>query len=293
MINNQIIKKFQQKILDWYEKNQRDLPWRKTTDPYAIWISESMLCQTQVSRVVDYYHKRLDLFPTIEVLANASNEEVLRAWSGLGYNSRALRLKQAANVVLSSKLLVHSYFASYDNLIALPWVGEYIANAVLAFAYNKDVVVVDTNIRRIMIQSFLLPVVSSQSASTGNRKFTGLEVEQVVENNKWLREMVWETLPKGNARVWYNALMDYGALEMTANKTWIKSLTKQSKFQGSARQVRAWIIKWLLRWDSSEGLCPADIEKLYPERDDLDQIISKMIKERVVEMKNLKIQIKN
>jgi A/G-specific adenine glycosylase len=81
MIDNQIILQFQHKILSWYEANARDLPWRKTTDPYKIWISESMLCQTQVSRVIDYYERWMKLFPDIGSLANATNEQVLKAWS--------------------------------------------------------------------------------------------------------------------------------------------------------------------------------------------------------------------
>ena len=104
MIDNQIVAYFQKKILDRYAEHARDLPWRKTQDPYKIWISESMLCQTQVSRVIGYYEKRLELFPNVEALANASNEDVLKARSGLGYNSRALRLKQAATQILNSEL---------------------------------------------------------------------------------------------------------------------------------------------------------------------------------------------
>jgi A/G-specific adenine glycosylase len=104
MLDNQTIISFQEKIRKRWETHRRDLPRRNTTDPYAIRISESMLCQTQVSRVIDYYHKRLETFPTVKDLAKASNEEVLRLWSGLGYNSRALRLKQAAIIIQNSKL---------------------------------------------------------------------------------------------------------------------------------------------------------------------------------------------
>ena len=106
MLENQTILLFQEKIRKRWETHRRDLPWRNTSDPYAIRISESMLCQTQVNRVIDYYHKRLEKFPTVQDLANASNEDVLRMWSGLGYNSRALRLKQAAIEIQKSNCTI-------------------------------------------------------------------------------------------------------------------------------------------------------------------------------------------
>ena len=120
MLDNQTIVSFQEKIRKRRETHRRDLPWRNTKDPYAIRISESMLCQTQVNRVIEYYNKRLEKFPTVQDLAKASNEEVLRMWSGLGYNSRALRLKQSAIVLQNSTVTIRDYMESYDNLITLP-----------------------------------------------------------------------------------------------------------------------------------------------------------------------------
>ena len=116
ILDNQIIDHFQKKILDRYALRARDLPWRKTTDPYKIWVSESMLCQTQVSRVIGYYHIWMDLFPTVQSLANATNESLLRARSGLGYNSRALRLKQAAIHITA----MGAFPCDYQSLIQLP-----------------------------------------------------------------------------------------------------------------------------------------------------------------------------
>ena len=116
ILDNQIIDHFQKKILDWYVLHARDLPWRKTTDPYKIWVSESMLCQTQVNRVIEYYDRWMDMFPTVESLAAANNETLLRARSGLGYNSRALRLKQAAIQIAAMR----SFPRDYQSLIQLP-----------------------------------------------------------------------------------------------------------------------------------------------------------------------------
>lgn len=281
IIDNQIIIDFQKKILDRYAVHVRDLPWRKTTDPYEIWISESMLCQTQVNRVVGYYHRWMQIFPTVKSLAHASNEQVLRVWSGLGYNSRALRLKQAAKMIVDGLLQpmnqlrndddVWGIFPSdYTSLLQLPWVGDYVANAILAFAYNQDVAVIDTNIRRIMIHQFGLAQDSSKEL---------------------LKSVALQTLPKGQARTRYNALMDYGALELTVQKTWIKPLTKQSKFEWSTRQVRAGIIKQLLH-SPSWIMSYVDIQNIYSERDDLDQVIEIMLKDNLIFMQNDMFSIK-
>lgn len=151
LLDTETIQLFQRTVLDWYGKHARDLPWRKTQDPYKIWISESMLCQTQVSRVISYYESRIKLFPTVSSLASASNKQVLKARSGLGYNSRAIRLKQAAE-----RIVYEDRFPdTYEMLVDLPGVGDYVANAILAFAFNQDVVVLDTNIRRIMMHEFV------------------------------------------------------------------------------------------------------------------------------------------
>ncbi len=132
--------------------HRRDFPRRKTTNPYKIWISESMLAQTQTSRVINYYNDRMRLFPSIEDLAQASKSDILKARSGLGYNSRALRLLQAAQLIVDIKKDKNIEFPdSYEELIVLPGVGDYTASAILAFAHNQDVAVVDTNIRRILI----------------------------------------------------------------------------------------------------------------------------------------------
>jgi A/G-specific adenine glycosylase len=128
-------------LLAWYSQNGRDLPWRKTTDPYKILVSEVMLQQTQVDRVIPRYHAWLERWPTAASLAASSAAEVIRAWQGLGYNRRAVNLHRAAQVVAE-----HGW---PDDLTELPGVGPYTAAAVGNFAFGRDVLPVDTNVRRV------------------------------------------------------------------------------------------------------------------------------------------------
>jgi A/G-specific adenine glycosylase len=136
------------RLLGWYKKNKRDLPWRRTSDPYAIWISETMLQQTQVKTVIPYYEKFLRAFPTIAALHRAPRERVLRAWSGLGYYRRAANLKKSA-----SALMRHHggrMPADYQKLRALPGIGEYTAGAILSIAFQERYPAIDGNARRVL-----------------------------------------------------------------------------------------------------------------------------------------------
>jgi A/G-specific adenine glycosylase len=128
-------------LLDWYAANRRDLPWRRTTDPYAILVSEVMLQQTQVARVIPRYEAWLELWPTPAALAAAPVAEVLAEWVGLGYNRRALRLREACAIVSAE--------GWPDDLTELPGVGPYTAAAIGAFAFGRDTVALDTNVRRL------------------------------------------------------------------------------------------------------------------------------------------------
>jgi A/G-specific adenine glycosylase len=132
----------EQALLAWYGEHARDLPWRRTHDPYAILVSEVMLQQTQVARVVPRYDAWLARWPTVEALADASATDVIRAWQGLGYNRRALSLHRAARHVAA-----HGW---PEDLTVLPGVGRYTADAVARFAYELDVLPVDTNVRRVL-----------------------------------------------------------------------------------------------------------------------------------------------
>jgi A/G-specific adenine glycosylase len=133
---------FATKLLEWYAANRRPLPWRATRDPYALLVSEVMLQQTQAARVIPYYHAFLARFPDPTALANATTREVLEAWSGLGYNRRALALQRAARLIDA-----HGW---PDDLTELPGVGPYTAAAVGSFAFDRQEAAVDTNVRRVL-----------------------------------------------------------------------------------------------------------------------------------------------
>lgn len=244
---------FTSRILDFYKREGRDLPWRKTTDPYTILVSEIMLQQTQVSRVIEKYTEWMKLFPTIDSLASASLQEVLRAWSGLGYNSRGKRLQDAAKMIMND--FSGRVPTTIDDMKKLPGVGPYTARSVLIFARNEDIATVDTNIRRIFIHEF---------------KESGID-EQTSDANLFL--LAQELLPTGQSRDWHNALMDYGATILTARKTKIKPKTTQSKFKGSRREYRAKIIKHLtnnkiISLRQAQELfsdCPYEFEEIFSE----------------------------
>jgi len=144
---------FRRKLLAWYARHARDLPWRRTRDPYRVLVSEFMLQQTQVSRVVQYYPRFLERFPTIEHLARAPPKAVREEWDGLGYYARASNLHALARVV--SREHDGTLPADPQALVKLPGVGRYTAGAVASFAYEKPVPAVDTNVRRVIRRAFL------------------------------------------------------------------------------------------------------------------------------------------
>lgn len=224
-MKNPEIKKFQKKVWDYYTKEGRhDLPWRKTMNPYRILVSEVMLQQTQVDRVVPKYKAFLKLFPTIEALAGAPLSEVLLGWSGLGYNRRALYLKRAALAVVSEH--GGKFPKEAAVLEDLPGVGPYTARAVMAFAYNASDVFIETNIRRVFIHEFF----------PKSKKVTDAKLLPIIER----------TLDHARPREWYWALMDYGAhikTEVTNPNRHSAGYTKQSKFEGSVRQLRGAILR--------------------------------------------------
>ena len=156
------------RLLTWYRKNQRDLPWRRSRDPYAIWISETMLQQTQVKTVLPYYARFLDAFPTLQALAGAPLPRVLRLWSGLGYYRRAENLHKAARQIVAQH--GGNLPRDYELLRALPGIGDYTAGALLSIAFDEKYPAVDGNVRRV-----LEPAISHQrrSGSARDRQQTG------------------------------------------------------------------------------------------------------------------------
>lgn len=147
-LNPQTIADLRGQLLEWYAANRRDLPWRRTCDPYAIWISEIMLQQTRVAAVVDRFHAFLAHFPTVESLAHAPEKDVLALWSGLGYYRRARMLHKAAQVVASGHQA--SLPATAAELLELPGIGPYTAAAIASIAYGEPVPVVDGNVERVL-----------------------------------------------------------------------------------------------------------------------------------------------
>ena len=146
------IRKFQRELLGWYDINARALPWRQSADPYRIWISEIMLQQTRVAAVLDYYARFLTKFPTVHALAQADEQEVLTAWSGLGYYRRAKMMHQAA------KMVVRDYQGAFPRTAAglrtLPGIGEYTSSAIASIAFGEPVAVVDGNVERVLLRVF-------------------------------------------------------------------------------------------------------------------------------------------
>ncbi|HEJ83311.1 MAG TPA: A/G-specific adenine glycosylase, partial [Desulfobacteraceae bacterium] len=140
------------RILDWYGHNQRDLPWRHTRNPYNIWVSEIMLQQTRVDTVIPYYRRFLSRFPTIESLARAPLQDVLKVWENLGYYSRARHLHDAAKRVTS--LMGGVIPKTWPELLALPGIGPYTGAAILSIAFDQQVAAVDANVRRVICRIF-------------------------------------------------------------------------------------------------------------------------------------------
>jgi A/G-specific adenine glycosylase len=152
-----------QALIEWYLANQRDLPWRKTKNPYHIWVSEVMLQQTQVNTVLPYYQKFLQRFPDIKHLARASLQEVLKAWEGLGYYARARNFRSAAGMVLDQ--YGGAVPQSWQDVRKLPGVGDYIAGAVLSIAFDKPYPVVDGNVKRVLSRLFAMEAAVNKSTS--------------------------------------------------------------------------------------------------------------------------------
>jgi len=233
---------FQEKILDWYAKNQRDLPWRKTRDPYNILISEVMSQQTQLSRVIPKYEKWIDTFPTIHELAEAKISEVLHYWSGLGYNRRALNLKKSAELIDTQYSGI--FPTTEKELLALPGIGQYTARAVLCFAFDQQIAVVDTNVRKVILTQFLNSEYIKNSVRQDFKLSDNLSSSEDKIDDKMIQKIATQLLPIGRAYEWNQALMDYAAAVLKKEKI---PVPKQSKFHGSRRYYRGQILKVLLQ----------------------------------------------
>ena len=190
---------FQRRVLRWYARYQRPLPWRRTRDPYKILVSEIMLQQTQVDRVIPKYHEFLKRYPTVQVLAKAPASEVRRVWYPLGYNIRPVRLRNIAKRVVER----HAGHIpdSYDGLVAMDGIGRYTAGAVLSFAFKRDAPILDTNVARLLSRYFRIRKPLKHGAT-----------------RRRLWELASAVIPKGQGYTINQAMMDFGALICTARK---------------------------------------------------------------------------
>ncbi|MCX7708376.1 MAG: A/G-specific adenine glycosylase [Clostridia bacterium] len=180
-------------LLHWYNENKRDLPWRKTKDPYKIWISEIMLQQTRVDTVIEYYLRFLKRFPDVFKLSEAREEDVLSAWKGLGYYTRARNLQKAADFIVKNHGGV--FPSTFEDIRRLPGIGEYTAGAVLSIAFNQEYPAVDGNVLRVI------------------SRIEGLEEDIGKEKvKKGIGEIVLKMMPEGNASDFNQSLMELGAL---------------------------------------------------------------------------------
>ena len=221
-----VVTEFQGRLLDWYSANGRDLPWRRTRDPYAVLVSEIMLQQTQVSRVVPKYHAWLQAYPRLEDLAAAPLDAVLRSWQGLGYNTRARRLRDCATAAVRGAAGGAATLPrTLPELLRLPGLGPYTARALLVFVSDEDLAAVDTNVRRVLTHEL------------------GLSPDLGVTD---LQALAQEVLPRGRSRDWHNALMDYGALVLTARVSGVSSRHRQDPFVGSRRWQRSRLLQTVL-----------------------------------------------
>ncbi len=264
-ISRRSISLFRKMIYNHYLREGRQLPWRKTRNPYRILVSEIMLQQTQVGRVLDKYRLFINAFPDFTALAGAPVSDILNAWQGLGYNRRALSLKRIAETV------EENYRGSLPSdprvLITLPGIGKYSASAIYTFVTGKPSLFIETNIRRVYIHFFF-----QDRQGIGDK-----EILPILER----------TMHAKDPRRWYYALMDYGVKLKTEVENPNKrsaGYRKQSPFKGSARQVRGAILRALI---GSSGMTNFQIRRRIPGyTGDIDEILACLVREGFLEKKD-------
>lgn len=272
--NNSVAKDCLRKKLDrqftltvlthWEKQGRHDLLWRQTTDPYLILISEIMLQQTQVDRVIPKYKVFIKRFPTVKKLSGAPLAEVLAHWQGLGYNRRAKFLHQCAKVVMSN--YEGTFPSDYDALKSLPGIGPYTAGAIMAFAFDKPEPIIETNIRSVYLHHYFK--------------------NQTDVTEKEILEVVKRTVPDTHVREWYWALMDYGTYlkkEFGNQNSRSKNYVRQSRFKGSDREVRGAIIKEAVRAPFTRTSIHVSLQTFDPVK--IDVQLEKLIAENMLTLK--------
>lgn len=258
------VSSFQRFILEFYKEHRRDLPWRNTDNAYHILVSEIMLQQTQVERVVEKYDRFITAFPDFLSLAKAPLKNVLNVWQGLGYNRRAISLVKLANMIVAE------YGGTFPDdvrgLMKLPGIGQATAGCLLAFVFRKPSVFIETNIRRVFIHHFF-------------HDREGIHDDEIMP-------LVKTTLYKSNPRDWYYALMDYGSmLKRQIENPNRKSAhyARQSAFEGSDRKIRGAILKVLV---GRSSMTERDIAKTIGiKQERIGKILSGLIREGFITKK--------
>lgn len=255
------IKTFRDHVYRYYGLHGRDLPWRRTTNPYHILVSEIMLQQTQVERVFEKYGAFIDRFPDFPFLAAAGLKDVLSAWQGMGYNRRALALKRLAEIVTAR----HNgdLPRTVEALSELPGIGKTTAGEILAFAFDLPTAFIETNIRRVFIHHFF--------------------PNETTVKDQEIMPLVEATLDRDNPRTWYYALMDYGSMlkKVVGNPNQRSAhYKKQAPFENSDREIRGLILRILLK----ESVLTTDqlLERTGVDPDRIKRILIGMTREGLV-----------
>ena len=274
------VAEFHQLLFEWHKTHYRDMPWRDTRDPYRILVSEIMLQQTQVARVTGKYAEFLKKFPTVKKLAAAPLGEVLKVWSGLGYNRRAKFLQLCAKEVIAKH--DGKIPCTFAELVKLPGIGISTAGALLAFSFGQETPMIDTNIRRILVRVFF---------------------KKKIPTDKELYAFASSIIPKGKGREWNYAMLDLGASLCTArnhsDKCPLQKLHAkvgdfvykklQKKFAGSDRFYRGKLLKFLTQWGNASH---AEIMKQLSEyKGNKTQIVERLLKEGMIVKNALKYKL--
>jgi A/G-specific adenine glycosylase len=268
------IARFRSDVWKYYRAHGRhDLPWRHTKDPYRIMVSEVMLQQTQVPRVLEKYQEFLKAFPDVHALARSSLSDVLKVWSGMGYNRRGKYLRDAAIAIV--KQYKGNVPRDATSMRALPGIGPYTASAVLIFAYNTPDTLIETNVRTAFIHAFfndpeanpqgrsLVKIPGLKHSKSYPQKLPRTDLGKKVSDRELL-PLIAQAAEGQDPRTWHWALMDYGSHLKKLHKNPSRRsahYTKQSKFEGSLRQVRGAILRELHKGAQAEKNLKMNIQR--------------------------------
>lgn len=265
MNNLELIDNFRAFIWHFYQQNGRTFMWRNIEDPYKVVVSEIMLQQTQTYRVEPKYEQFIAAFPTFHALASATKHDVLSAWQGLGYNRRGAYLHQIAQKVMAE--YKGQLPDNPDILVTFPGIGPATASSICAFAFNRPTIFIETNIRAVFIHSFFK--------------------DQETVTDKELMPLIEACVDQENPREWYYALMDYGVyLKANTTNPSRKSAhyARQSKFEGSDRQIRGQIIRALTRQNHLE--LDALKNEINPVDERFERALQQLIGEKLINVHN-------